>query len=86
MASIAIHESSTTPSLFTNLSDDENGYTPTCLMAKGAKVISDSPPPTDDNDEIELKEKMIKDFGIEGYRIITKLTEKLERKKMTLVD
>ena len=29
---------------------------------------------------------MIKDFGVNGYRIITKLMEKLERKKMTLVD
>ena len=47
---------------------------------------NDCPPLTNDNEQIEIKEKMIKDFSVDGYRIITKLTEKLERKKMTFVD
>ena len=44
-------------------------------------MINDSPLSSNDNAQIELKEKMIKDFGVDGYRIIIKLTEKLERKK-----
>ena len=38
----------------------------------------------DDDDESSLRNKIIKEFGINGNNIITKLMEKLEKRKMTL--
>ena len=51
-------------------------------MAKGVKVILSNQSQNDD--ESSLRNKMIKEFGINGYNIITKLMEKLEKRKMTL--
>ena len=84
VASIAIQKPSSTSRLFTNLSDNEDDYTSTCLMAKGVKVTLPNQSHSDDDDESSLRNKMIKEFGINGYNIITKLMEKLEKKKMTL--
>ena len=53
-------------------------------MAKGVKVTLPNQSHSDDDDESSLRNKMIKEFGINGYNIITKLMEKLEKKKMTL--
>jgi hypothetical protein len=38
----------------------------------------------DDDDEYSMKSKMISEFGLNGYNIITKLIEKLEKRKSTL--
>src|SRR5579859_320608 len=81
VASIAIQEPSSTPRLFTNLTDDY--YTPTCFMAKGAKVYSEDSSYSD-SDESSLENKMIKEFGIKAYNIITTLTEKLDKRKRSL--
>jgi hypothetical protein len=37
-----------------------------------------------DDDEYSMKSKMISEFGLNGYNIITKLIEKLEKRKSTL--
>jgi len=85
VASTAIQNPSSSPRHFTNLSDDEDDYTPTCLMAKGAKVNSKTALSIE-HDERSFKDKMIKEFGEKAYNIIIKLTEKLEKRKMTLID
>jgi hypothetical protein len=38
----------------------------------------------DVNDELSMKNKMIKEFGLNGYNVITKLMEKLKKRKATL--
>jgi hypothetical protein len=83
VANIVI-QSTSSSRLFTNLSDDS--FTPTCLMAKGDKVHLFDVNFTDDDvdDEYSMKNKMINEFGINGYNVITKLMEKLERRKATL--
>jgi hypothetical protein len=82
VANVAI-QSTSTSQLFTNLFDDS--YTPTCLMAKGDKVTLFSDDFTNDDDEqIAMKNKMIKEFGLNGYNVITKLMEKLDKRKATL--
>jgi chromosome segregation ATPase len=82
VANIAI-QSTLTSQLFTNLHDDS--YTPTCLMAKGDKVHLFNVDFTDDDDEqLAMKNKMIKEFGLNGYNVITKLMEKLDKRKATL--
>jgi hypothetical protein len=84
VASIAIQRSSSTPRLFTNFTDNIN--TPTCLMAKGEKVhLFDASTFDGINDEHSMKNKMINEFCLNGYNIITKLMEKLEKRKATLV-
>jgi hypothetical protein len=82
VANVSI-QSTSTSQLFTNLSDDS--YTPTCLMEKGDKVILFNDDFTNDDDEqIAKKNKMIKEFGLNGYNVITKLMEKLDKTKATL--
>jgi hypothetical protein len=83
VANIAI-QSTSTSQLFTDVSDDS--WTPTCLMAKGDKVhLFDVDFTNDDIDnELSMKNKMINEFGLNGYNVITKLIEKLERRKATL--
>jgi hypothetical protein len=83
VANIAI-QSTSTSQLFTDVSDDS--WTPTCLMAKGDKVhLFDVDFTNDDIDnELSMKNKMINEFGLNGYTVITKLIEKLERRKATL--
>jgi hypothetical protein len=78
--SIAIQRYTSTPRLFTNVTDDFD--TPTCLMATGDKVhylmqlilivVMMS---------IVWKTKMVNEFGLNGYNIITKLMEKLGKTK-----
>ena len=83
VANVAI-QSTSSSQLFTNLQDDS--YTPTCLMAKGDKVtlFSNDFPNDDDDEQIAMKNKMIKEFGLNGYNVITKLMEKLDKRKATL--
>src|SRR6266508_535502 len=61
VASIAIQKSSPAPCLFTNLTDNEDDFTLTCLMAKGKKVSTETPP-SSDNDEYSTRENMIREF------------------------
>jgi hypothetical protein len=83
VANVAI-QSTSTSQLFTNLFDDS--YTPTCLMEKGYKVtlFNDDFTNDDDDEQIAMKNKMIKEFGLNGYNVITKLMEKLDKRKATL--
>jgi hypothetical protein len=82
VANIAI-QSTSTSQLFTNLHDDS--YTPTCLMGKEDKVHLFNVGFTDDDDEqLAMKNKMITEFGLNGYNVITKLMEKLDKRKTTL--
>jgi hypothetical protein len=54
-------------------------------MAKGDKVTLFSDDFTNDDDEqIAMKNKMIKEFGLNEYNVITKLMEKLDKRKATL--
>jgi hypothetical protein len=80
VANIAI-ESTSTSWLFTNLFNDDS-FTPTCLLAKGDKVKLFNANSIDD--ECSMKDKMISKFSFNGYNIITKLTDKLEKRKTTL--
>jgi hypothetical protein len=85
VASIAIQRSTSTPWLFTNLADDFE--TPTCLMAKRYEVhLFNASNFVGSDDEHSMKNKMISEFGLNGYNIIIKLMEKLEERKSTLVD
>src|SRR6266498_3100221 len=83
IASIAIQKASPAPCLFINLTDDEDDFTPTCLMAKGKKVSTETPP-FSDNDESSIRENMIREFGLNGYHVIKKLMKKLEKREMSL--
>jgi hypothetical protein len=54
-------------------------------MAKGDKVTLFNDDFTNDDDEqLVMKNKMIKEFGLNGYNVITKLMEKLDKRKATL--
>jgi hypothetical protein len=82
VANIAI-QSTSSSQLFTNLHDDS--YTPTCLMAKGDKVhLFNDDLINDDEEQLAMKNKMIKEFVLNGYNVITKLMEKLDKRKATL--
>jgi hypothetical protein len=82
VANITI-QSTSSSQLFTNLHDDS--YTPTCLMAKGDKVhLFNDDFINDDEEQLAMKNKMIKEFGLNGYNVITKLMEKLDKRKATL--
>src|SRR6187455_3286294 len=82
VANVAI-QSTSSAQLFTNLQDDS--YTPTCLMAKGDKVtLFSNDFSNHDDDQIAMKNKMIKEFGLNGYNVITKLMEKLDKRKEIL--
>jgi hypothetical protein len=83
VANIAIQCTSTSR-LFTNLSNDS--YTPTCLTTKGDKVhlFNDGFTYDDVDEQLAMKNKMIKEFGLNGYNVITKLMEKLDKRKATL--
>jgi hypothetical protein len=55
-------------------------------MEKGDKVHLFNVNFTDDDvdDQLAMKNKMIKEFGLNGYNVITKLMEKLDKRKETL--
>jgi hypothetical protein len=49
-------------------------------MAKGDKVQFFSESTIYDDDEHSMKNKMINEFGLNGYNIITSFMEKLDKK------
>jgi hypothetical protein len=55
-------------------------------MAKGDKVHLFNVDFTydDDDEQLAMKNKMIKEFGLNGYNVIAKLMEKLDKRKATL--
>jgi acetyl/propionyl-CoA carboxylase alpha subunit len=54
-------------------------------MAKGDKVhLFNDDFINDDEEQLAMKNKMIKEFGLNGYNVITKLMEKLDKRKATL--
>jgi hypothetical protein len=54
-------------------------------MANGDKVqLFNEKSIHNDDDEHSMKDKMISEFGLNGYNVITKLVEKLEKRKATL--
>jgi hypothetical protein len=80
VANVAI-QSTSTSRLLTNLSNN-NIFTPTYLMAKGYKVKLFK---ANYIDECSMKDKMINEFGMNGYNVITKLMDNLEKRKATLM-
>jgi hypothetical protein len=72
--------------LFANLSDD-NLDTPTCLMAKGDKVSSDSPTPysnkceSDDEDDEQYATNLIKRFGKDATTKILNLMYTIDKRE-----
>jgi hypothetical protein len=50
-------------SLFEDLTDDEDDFTHTCLMARCSKVDTPTPPLDDDSENDLDFEKMINNFG-----------------------
>jgi hypothetical protein len=80
MVNVAIQNSSSTRCLFTNLSNNDS-FTPMCLMSKGDKVHLFNASSTNDDDELGMKNKLICEFGTDGYNIITKLMEKIDKIK-----
>jgi hypothetical protein len=56
-------------------------------MAKGDKVHLFNVDFADDDvdDQLAMKNKMIKEFSLNGYNVTTKLMEKLDKRKATLM-
>ena len=98
VTTIAIHEPSSSPRLFTNMSDDDYYSPHICLMAKGEKVKSKSkakapppPPPSDisssdisDSSSDEEIDKLTKNLDGKTKLFITKLMEDLESVQVEL--
>jgi hypothetical protein len=63
LATISIGEPINKSSLFEDLTDDEDDFTHTCLMARGSKVNTPTPPLDDDSESDFDFEKMITSFG-----------------------
>jgi hypothetical protein len=84
LATISIGEPINKSSLFEDLTDDEDDFTHTCLMARGSKV--DTPTPAlDDDSESDLEfEKMINSFGKKATKKIMFLKKEIENRDGTL--
>jgi hypothetical protein len=63
LATISIGEPINKSSLFEDLTDDKDDFTHTCLMARGSKVDTPTPPLDDDSENDFDIEKMITSFG-----------------------
>jgi Na+-translocating ferredoxin:NAD+ oxidoreductase RnfC subunit len=93
IATVAIHEPSSTPRLFNNMSDDDYYSPHTCLMAKGEKVKSKAKPhlppsdisssdisdsSSDDGSSDDKIDQITKNLDGNTKLFITKLMEDLE--------
>ncbi|XP_025822376.1 uncharacterized protein LOC112898224 [Panicum hallii] len=98
IATIAIKNKSSSPRLFTNLTDDEDNTTPFCLMAKGEKVkqskleTKSTPPPSDLSDIDSSDESsddeinnLVSKMDKKSRNFIAKLVEELEKTQAILV-
>jgi hypothetical protein len=84
LATISIGEPIKKSSLFEDYTDDEDGFTHTCLMARGSKV--DSPTLTlDDDSQSDFDfEKMITSFGKKATKKIMFVMKDIENREGTL--
>jgi hypothetical protein len=84
LATISIGKSINKSSLFEDLTDDEDDLTHTCLMARGSKVDTPTPPLDDDNESDFDFEKMITSFGKKATKKIMFLMKEIENRDGTL--
>jgi hypothetical protein len=84
LAIISIGEPINKSSLFEDLTDDEDDFTHTCLMARGSKVDTPTPPLDDDSENDLDFEKMITSFGKKATKKIMFLMKEIEDRDGTL--
>jgi hypothetical protein len=84
LATITIKEPINKSSLFEDLTDDEDDFTHTCLMARGSKVDTPTPPLDDDSENDFDFEKMITSFGKKATKKIMFLMKEIENRDGTL--
>jgi hypothetical protein len=84
LATISIGEPINKSSLFEDLTYDEDDFTHTCLMARGFKVDTPTPPLDDDSESDFDFEKMITSFGKKATKKIRFLMIEIENREGTL--
>jgi hypothetical protein len=84
LATISIGEPINKSSLFEDLTDDEDDFTHTCLMARGSKVDTPTPPLDDDSENDLDFEKMINSFGKKATKKMMFLMKEIENRDGTL--
>jgi hypothetical protein len=84
LATISIGKPINKSSLFEDLTDDEDDFTHTCLMARGSKVDTPTPPLDDDSENDLDFEKMITSFGKKATKKIMLLMKEIENRDGTL--
>jgi speckle-type POZ protein len=84
LATISIREPINKSSLFEDLIDDEDDFTHTCLMARGSKVDTPTPPLDDDSENDLDFEKMITCFGKKTTKKIMFFMKEIENRDVTL--
>jgi hypothetical protein len=77
IATISIGEPINKSSLFEYLTDDEDDFTHTCLMARGSKVDTPTPSLDDDSGSDFDFEKMITNFGKKATKKIMFLMKEI---------
>jgi speckle-type POZ protein len=83
-ATLSIGEPINKSSLFEDLTDDEDDFTHTCLMARGSKVDTPTPPLDDDSESDFDFEKMITSFGKKATKKIMFLMKEIRNREGTL--
>jgi hypothetical protein len=84
LATISIGEPINKSSLFEGLTDDEDDFTHICLMARGSKVDTPTPPLDDDSESNFDFEKMITSFGKKATKKIMFLMKEIDNREGTL--
>jgi hypothetical protein len=80
LATISIGKPINKSSLFEDLTDDEGDFTHTCLMARGSKVDTPTPPLDDDSENDLDFEKIINSFGKKATKKIMFLMKEIENR------
>jgi hypothetical protein len=83
LATISIGKPINKSSLFEDLTDDEGDFTHTCLMARGSKVDTPTPPLDDDSENDLDFEKIINSFGKKATKKIMFLMKEIENRDGT---
>jgi hypothetical protein len=84
LATISIGEPINKSSLFKDLTDDEDDFTHTCLMARGSKVDTPTPPLDDDSENDLDFENIFNSFGKKETKKIMFLMKEIENRDETL--
>jgi hypothetical protein len=84
LATISIGEPINKSSLFEDLTNDEDDFTHTCLMARGPKVDTPTPPLDDDSESGVEFELIINSFGKKATKKIMFLMKEIENRDGTL--